>query len=119
MSNISKEQFLARCATVYDMGLAKPELMRLMRDWLDAVMRYEHTLFSHGQSQGQDWFRFLQAEFKRTNEGNRTLANDTDGYDLQRIVAILAHPCQQCAEDVNAWHTRSAFCEHARKSTAD
>lgn len=109
---MTREEFLKRCATVYDMGLAKPALMRLLRDQLDAVMRYEHTLFSHGQSQGRDWYEFLQAEYRRTNEGRKTLANDVDGYDLQRIAAIFSHPCQRCAEDTQAWHTRSGFCEH-------
>ncbi len=33
---------------------------------------------------------------------------------LQEIAAILSHPCQQCAEDPNAWHTRSGFCEHRK-----
>lgn len=112
---MTKTEFLARCETIYDMGLAKPHLFHLMRDWLDAVMRYEHTMFSHGQSQGNDWMRFNESEFKRTERGNRTLANDTDGYHLQEIAAVLAHPCQLCAEDKDAWHTRSAFCNHKGK----
>ena len=43
---LTREQWLSRCNTVYECGLAQPELMRLMRDWLDALMRYEHTHFS-------------------------------------------------------------------------
>ena len=45
---LTRDEWLARCATVYECGLARPELMRLMRDWLDALMRYEHTQFSYG-----------------------------------------------------------------------
>ena len=108
----TREEWLARCATVFDAGLAQPAHMRLMRDWLDALMRYEHTQFSDGQGQGKDWLRFLQHEFERTEQGRRTLANDRDGYALQQIAAILCHPCQRCAEDKGAWHTRPGFCDH-------
>ena len=108
----TREQWLARCATVFDSGLARPKHMRLMREWLDALMRYEHTMFSDGQGQGKDWLRFLQSEFERTDQGRYTLANDADGYALQQIAAILCHPCQLCAEDRQAWHTRPGFCEH-------
>ena len=109
---LTRDEWLARCATVYECGLAQPELMRLMRDWLDALMRHEHTQFSNGQGQGKDWLRFLQHEFERTEQGRATLANDRDGYALQQIAAILCHPCQRCAEDKCAWHTRSGFCDH-------
>lgn len=113
---MTRDEFLARCATIYDTGRARPELFRLMRDQLDAVMRYEHTMFSHGQSQGRDWLDFINAEFSRTEQGTRTLANDPDGYALQEIAAILSHHCQQCAEDKNAWWTRGAFCDHKGQS---
>ena len=110
---MTKEQFLARCETIHKLGLARPELFVLMRQWLDALMRYEHTMFSHGQSQGRDWIRFLNDENERIEKnGGRTLAGDKDGYALQEIAAILCHPCQRCAENINAWHTRTGFCDH-------
>ena len=109
---MTESEFLARCATIYRKGHARPELLRMMRDWLDALMRYEHTMFSSGQSQGSYWMEFLEREFDRTSRGARTLANDADGYALQEIAAILSHPCQKCAEDPQAWHTRTAFCDH-------
>ena len=113
---MTHDEFMARCETIWAKGHAKPELFRLMRDWLDALMRYEHTQFSHGQSQGKDWLEFLNIEFDRTERGRNTLANDRDGYALQEIAAILSHPCQKCAEDKNAWHTRPGFCEHLEGS---
>ena len=109
---MTHDEFMARCETLWQMGNARPELFRLLRDWLDALMRYEHTQFSYGQSQGKYWLEFLNAEFKRTEYGARTLAADADGYALQEIAAVLSHPCQQCAEDHQAWHTRPGFCEH-------
>lgn len=112
---MTRDEFLARCATIYDTGRARPELFRLMRNQLDAVMRYEHTMFSSGQSQGRCWTEFMADEFMRTESGTKTLANDSDGYELQEIAAILSHHCQQCAEDKNAWWTRSGFCDHKEK----
>lgn len=110
---MTKDEYMMRCETIWAKGHARPELFLLMRDWLDAVMRHEHTMFSvGGQTQGRDWFSFLQRELGRTNMGRNTLANDVDGYALQDIAAILSHPCQQCAASKDAWHTRSGFCDH-------
>jgi len=86
-SDMTHDEFILRCETIWEKGHARPELFRLMREWLDALMRYEHTQFSHGQGQGKDWLRFLNAEFERTNEGNNTLANDGEGYALQELAA--------------------------------
>lgn len=109
---MTRDDWLKRCETIWNKGLARPNLMSMMTRWLDAVMRYEHTMFSSGQSQGNCWIDFVNAEFGRTDGGRRTLANDADGYALQEIAAILSHPCQRCAEDKEAWHTRPGFCNH-------
>lgn len=109
---MTKDEYLKRCETIWGCGLANLVLFMLMRDWLDALMRYEHTLFSYGQTQGQSWMQFINSEFERTGRGARTLANDSQGYALQKIAAVLSHPCQQCAENPEAWHTRPGFCPH-------
>lgn len=114
-SGLSESEFLGRCKVAYRYGLGKPEIARLMRDWLDAVMRYEHSLFSSGQTQGRDWLDFLKAEDERTGKGQHTLAGDADGYALQQIAAVFSHPCQKCATSLEAWHTRSGFCTHKGK----
>ena len=111
-SGLTEEQFIARCRVAYRYGLGRPEIARLMRSWLDALMRYEHSLFSTGQTQGRDWIDFLNWEDERTGKGARTLANDPEGYALQQIAAVFAHPCQECATSLEAWHTRSGFCTH-------
>lgn len=111
-SGLSEDDFIARCRVTYRYGLGRPEIARLMRDWLDAVMRYEHSLFSTGQTQGRDWLDFLKAEDERTGKGQHTLANDAEGYALQQIAAVFSHPCQKCATSMEAWHTRPGFCTH-------
>ena len=122
IKELTKEEFLARCANAYDSGLITKDLMHLMEDWLDAMMRLEHSLFTTGQSQFHYVWDFLTNERARLF-GERdaycaaeakTLAADTDGYKLIQLAAILAHACQECATDPNAWWTRSAFCPHNR-----
>ena len=105
-SGLTEEEFLARCRVAYRYGLGRPEIARLMAQWLDAVMRYEHSLFSSGQSQGRDWLDFLNSEDERTSKGRYTLASDPEGYALRQIAAVFSHPCQECAKNLEAWHTR-------------
>lgn len=110
---MTKEEFLKRCEVVYDKGFTKDrKLTNLLTQWLDFVLRFEHTFFSHGQGQGSYVWDFMEMERERTGRGERTLANDRDGYALIEIAAILDHPCQLCAENPEAWHTRYGFCGH-------
>lgn len=104
---MTKEQFIKRCETIYDMGLATNEVLRLMSQWTEAIMRLEG-----GQT---DYFvEVLARERKRTNgfAGSETLANDNIGYKVIQLNAVLVHPCQKCGEDKTAWHTRTAYCDH-------
>lgn len=114
---MTKKEFLARCETIWKMGLAEDRILWvLMRNWLDFVMRFEHTWFSTGQTQGQTCIDFLRDEQARLGGAYRakTLANDEQGYKLIQIAAVFSHHCQKCAEDVDAWHTRSGFCPHRK-----
>ena len=111
-AGLTEEEFLARCRVAYRYGLGRPEVARLLARWVDAVMRYEHSLFSTGQTQGRDWLNFLNEEDERTDRGRNTLAGDADGYALQQIAAVFSHPCQECAASQEAWHTRAGFCPH-------
>lgn len=77
----------------------------------------EHSYDALHRLQGAQLDYFLDhmnSERERTNNfsNHMSLANDTLGYDCIRVMAVLTHPCQLCAEDVDAWHTRSAFCNH-------
>lgn len=83
------------------------ELFKHIYSSYDALMRLEG-------GQVDNFFAHMNRESERTNmfyNGN-TLANDTLGYDCIRVLAVLNHPCQLCAEDPEAWHTRAAFCSH-------
>lgn len=104
---MTKEQFLARMANAYDMGLCTELNLALLESWLDAVMRFEGGQIDY-------WFEFLEQENDRLDgfASNRTLANDKNGYQLIQLAAILTHPCHKCAADPEAWHTRAGFCKH-------
>ncbi len=118
---ITKAQWMKRCESAWSAGLVTPSVLHLISQWADIVLRAEHTLFSiGGQSQGDMVWLFLERERERLKAQNHlsvgTLASDTTGYNVVKLTALLQHPCQQCAEDPKAWHTRTAFCNHARKS---
>ncbi len=105
---LTKKQLFARFETAYQMNLLEPEVFQLMERQLDAVMRMECGF------QFNYWVDFLEAEKKRLNNfsSDKVLANDHIGYKGIQLMAILTHPCQKCAEDTEAWHTRTAFCNH-------
>lgn len=134
---MTKEDFLARCATAYDMGLVTPERAALMSRWLDVVMREGHSRLcdyrsvagSSYQDQHDTVRRFWThswGEIARLQRNSlarfgdsgdaaiATLANDVDGYSIIQFAAVLSHPCQICATDRAQWHTRPAFCPHQR-----
>lgn len=109
---MTKDEFLKRCANAYDMGLTKD--LWLMREWCDAIMRYEAGI-SEARDHQMHYFRdFIEREKERTHNfrNDSVLANDEAGYKIIVLTSLLAHPCQKCAEDPTAWHTRYAFCEH-------
>ena len=111
---MTRAEFLARCSTIFDMGLATEEQLRLLERWADTMLRLEYCLFDQGDQIHYVW-QFLEAERRRIGERGNTLANDEAGYNLVRMAAVLSHPCQKCAEDPRAWHTRSAMCSHGEK----
>lgn len=104
---MTKKEFLERMANAYDMGLINDKSIAIVYRWLDAVMRLEGGQFNY-------WVDFLEAEKFRTENfaGHKILANDKEGYQAIQLSAILKHPCQKCAVDPQAWHTRFAFCNH-------
>lgn len=59
---------------------------------------------------------YMNSEKDRTDNFSNlmSLANDKLGYDCIRVIAVLTHHCQICAEDPEAWHTRAGFCEHVK-----
>lgn len=137
---MTKDQFLARCALIYDTGHARPEVLRVVERACDAIMRYTHyaaikhlleaqqlgdtPIDAHWRWQAarqqKDIFdKIIEQEVLRVTKDvspeagyTRTLANDPEGYKAVEVGAILTHHCQLCATDPRAWWTRSGLCTH-------
>jgi hypothetical protein len=88
-----------------------------LRAAADAFVRFRDVYNRH-----PEYF----AEIEKDQQGNigvynltvslddkRSLANDS-AYKAVQMACILDHPCQHCAEDKAAWHTRYAFCDHKK-----
>lgn len=73
----------------------------------DALFRLQGNQFHY-------FMNHMKSEDERTRNFSNEfqLANDKLGYDAVRVLAVLTHPCQECAEDPKAWHTRPAYCKH-------
>lgn len=121
---MTREEFLARCAVAFDAGLLTDARLRLLRDGLDALARIEAAEFGQDRlSAGQQWGiwrRFLDDERHRLRVDERpdyvpTLANDPDLSALIAFASRLAHPCQECGVDPDAWVERTAFCPHWKR----
>ena len=107
---LTKEQLLKRCEVAIDMGLLREDVLRHTLNCCDAIMRCRAG--KDGCEHQMVYFdRFMEAENKRTD---RVLANDRLAYNGIELLSLLAHPCQKCAEDKNAWHTRWGFCKHKK-----
>jgi len=104
---MTKEDFLKRCETIYEMGLARSDVFKMAEDWCDAMMRLEGGQFHY-------FFEQLEKDSERAGRfmPGSTLAGDSLGYDAIKLLAVLTHHCQKCAEDKGAWHTRPGFCTH-------
>lgn len=114
---MTKEQFLKRCETIYDKGYFKNRnISSMLRHSADTFMRLR-SVYANNPA--------MFEEINKGHQGNiacdaleynldtkRTLANDNDLYEALNIACILDHPCQFCAEDPEAWHTRYGFCNH-------
>lgn len=106
--NLTREQFLERCAAAFDAGRITPESLLILDRWSDMVMRLEG-------GQPQYFSELLTKESERLDHfhPHRTLHNDTDGYRVIEFAATLRHPCHICATDPeNLWVTRFGFCQH-------
>jgi len=111
ITELTKEQWLKRCETVYNKATSQPFQVKIDLELLDRVV--DALLRLEGGQLGY-WLDFMESERKRTDNFSsiKTLANDEQLYGLMQAVAILSHPCQICAEDKEAWHTRRGFCNH-------
>ena len=105
---MTKKDWLARCSTVYDLGLH--ETLWIGERYAEATQRYKG-----GQ---MDIFQDILDRDKERTE--KTLANDTDAYNALQALSILTKGCQACATDLECWHRRGCMfgCEVKTRSTA-
>lgn len=109
MKKLTKKEWMKRMETAYDLGLLDSDIVRHLYKAYDAVHRLEGNQFQY-------FAEFIISENERTKNfsNHMQLANDELGYNVIKLLAIFIHPCQICAEDKGAWHTRSGFCPHKR-----
>lgn len=114
---LTKEEFLKRCETIYDLKLLEDPSK--LRSATEVYLRLRHVYSEHPEAfeeikrnhQGKIAIEELTnwgTDIKKENFGY--LASDQ--YNLVEAASILAHPCQKCAVDKKAWHTRYSFCKH-------
>jgi hypothetical protein len=121
---LTKEEFLRRCAIAYDIGYFDCWSLLRARNTLDLVMRLKASFVAITKSgYGNDVEVYLKLAGYHAGLAKsliedevaitpRILANDTEAYQAIELFSLLAHPCQICAEDKDAWHTRYGFCPH-------
>lgn len=104
MTNYQKR--IITLETMFGVEYLKEILMHINQSY-DAIFRLEG-------GQLRSFVDHMKHEDNRTDgfSNINSLANDKLGYDAVQVLAVLVHPCQECAEDPKAWHTRVAFCDH-------
>lgn len=121
--NMTKKEWMKRAETIFEMGLIKSDLLSLLRSALEAFVRLRSVYANHPEMfdeikkeyQGEIAINELtQYDTLHYLDKKKVLANDR-AYNALRITAVIDHPCQKCAEDKNAWHTRYGFCNHKRR----
>ena len=116
---MTRQEFLRRCETIYDMGFFNDRsTSTFLQKATDCYMRMRSAY-----ARDKEWFQKIACDFQGgiavenidyCLDKNHTLAADKNVYNAQVIACILDHPCQLCAEAKNAWHTRYGFCDHSR-----
>lgn len=102
---LTRSEFLARCSNAYDTGHAAPQNLEILARWVEIVARLQTGQLGMALDH-------LREEEQRTGGFGVSGANDTEGYRVVELAAILTHPCQECAVSPDAWWTRPGFCTH-------
>jgi len=116
---MDKENFKKRVDCAVEKGLLTTENLDTIGAAVDSFLRLRAVYAQH-----PEFFEAIKSDYQgriaidtlsdqETMDKTRLLAND-GAYDAVALAAIFNHPCQRCAEDPNAWHTRAAFCEHQK-----
>lgn len=117
---MTKEEFLRRCETIWNMGFMKDRSMsNTLRDAADTYMRIRAAYVHNPQAFAavkMDYQGSIAVEtLSRWIDNKKVLAADIDVEKAYQFAHILDHPCQFCAEDKGAWHSRYSFCDHRRQ----
>lgn len=114
---MTKQQFLKRCETIFDMGFVKDRaVMSYLRYAADSYLRLRFVYatqpdaFEKIKSDHQGMIAIDNLNYSLDKE--KLLASDDGAYKSEVVASILDHPCQKCAEDKFAWHARYGFCSH-------
>jgi hypothetical protein len=117
-NKLTKEEWLARCAMVYDLGMV--EHLHIAERGMNYFMRskpLEVALSADTTEEGMQEYRSAeqQEEIAKSIMSNdvertvRTLANDRDAYKALEAMNILTKRCQKCATDPECWHCRGCM----------
>lgn len=119
---MTRKEWLARCSTAYDIGLANDRTLLGLCAASDTYLRLTHVTVLKNRGEEDNLQESIAIEslrleadrvIKESSESFiRTLANDPKLYSGVTLAALLRHPCQKCATDPRACHTRYGFCEH-------
>lgn len=98
---MTKEKFLKRCETAWDAGYINKESIKMLR----LAVEYTSRLQWWQADIAEEAMSEIQEESKW-----RQLATFSELYKCVQLAYLLCHPCDECAENPNAWHTRWWFC---------
>lgn len=98
---MNKKEFIERCETAYECWYFDNVNMLLKAvEYTNRVQGGQMKLASE-----------IMIDIEEI-ANQRKLAGFKELYSCYELVNLLAHPCQKCATDKNAWHTRWWFCKH-------
>ena len=114
---MTKTEWLARCATAYDMGfIATRTVTRDLAQAVDVYLRlrcvYKDNPMAFTQIQQTQQGKIAIESLTDYNTPIGDVLAGDRAYRACELAALLDHPCQRCATDPKAWHTRYGFCPH-------
>ena len=110
---MTKKEWLKRAEMIYELGMV--DNLILAKDATDYFMRHKCAVVNDdaGSNHQEDIANdIMNDDIKRTD---RTLANDTDLYQVLEALCIMTKDCQDCATNKDCWHCRGCMFNHITK----
>lgn len=113
---MTEEQFIKRCKLIYNKGFMRDRDVSIsIREATDCFSRLRYVYAKH-----PEYFSLIKNDYQGNiamddlgkNLDERYLLASDNTYKAVEFACILDHPCQECAEDKDALHTRYGFCGH-------